>query len=80
MVNLQKVNLPKIQTEHKITKMSWFVFLASWLFLASCRFGKLTFWRLTISPSIAKTGQKQGQFYNCRRRCSVNKNDIFDIL
>jgi hypothetical protein len=28
----------------------------------------------------AKTGQKQGQFYNCRSRCSVKTNDIFDIL
>ena len=29
MVNLQKVNLPKSQPEHKITKMPWLVFLAS---------------------------------------------------
>ncbi len=28
----QKVNLPKSQPEHKITKMLWLVFLASWLF------------------------------------------------
>jgi hypothetical protein len=29
MVNLQKVNLPKSQPEHKITKMLWLVVLAS---------------------------------------------------
>ncbi len=46
MVNLQKVNWPKSQPKLKITKMLWLVFLASWLL------GQLSFWRLTISPSI----------------------------
>jgi len=51
MVNLQKVNWPKSQPEHKITKMLSMVgVLASWLF------GQLTFWRLTISPSIDEQG------------------------
>ncbi len=56
MVNLLKVNWPKSQPEHIITKMLWLVFLASWLFLADWLFGQLTFWRLTISPSIWKNG------------------------
>jgi hypothetical protein len=32
MANLQKVNLPKSQPLHKMTKILWLMFLGSWPF------------------------------------------------
>ncbi len=57
MVNLQKVNLPKSQLAKKVNSLktptiAFWLFYAQVDFLASWFFGQLTFWRLTISPSI----------------------------
>jgi len=45
MVNLQKVNWPKSQPEHKIIKMLWLVFLVSWLFW------QIDFWQVDFLAS-----------------------------
>jgi hypothetical protein len=57
MVNLQKVNWPKSQLAKKVNSLktpniAFWLFYAQVDFLAGWLFGKLTFWRLTISPSI----------------------------
>jgi hypothetical protein len=58
MVNLQKVNWPKSLAKKvnslKAPNRAFWLFYAQVDFLPSWLFGRLTFWRLTISPSIVK--------------------------
>ncbi len=61
MANLQKDNWPKSQLAKKVSllktpNIAFWLFYAQVDFLASWLFGQLTFWRLTISPSILITG------------------------
>ncbi len=52
----QNANLPKSQPENIMTKNLWLMFQKAY-FLACWPFGKLSFWKLTISPSIITSRQ-----------------------